>query len=436
MNTGERDTPGPPEDPMASEESAGGGDGGPGGPPGGGPADELESLLKRELAPELEVIRRIARGSMASVYLARELQLKRLVAVKVLAPRLARDQQARLRFEREAQASASLSHPHIVQIHRVGRLSNDLPYIVMQYVKGRTLEQVLQARGPLSIEDACRVLSEVSAAVAAAHQKGIVHRDIRPGNVLYEDESGRALLSDFGIAAILVSGEGGQVPRLTKTGELVGDPGYMSPEQLLGEELTESSDVYALGLLGYELVTGRGPYEAKSKREMITAHIQQSPRRLVDLRGDCDPNVSAVMERCLAKSPGQRPTAADLSQLLRAGSAEVTPFPISGGPAGGRSRLYSRLAERRMPQITAATAAVAWGVLQVADVLADRAIMPEVAFKLVLVAVVTGIPAVLTGAWFHGKKGRQKFALIEYWLFGGLALVWLAVSALILLRWI
>lgn len=403
-------------------------------PPGGsGPADELEALLREELAPDLEVVRRLGRGSVATVYLARETALKRLVAVKVLSPRLARDRRARLRFEREAQAVAALTHPNIVQLHRVARLSNDLPYIVMQYVKGRTMADRLQAEGTLPMEEARSVIAEVASAVAAAHGKGIVHRDIRPANVLYDEESGRSLVTDFGIAALLTSGEAGQAARLTKTGELVGNPAYMSPEQLTGSGLSERSDVYALGLLGYELLTGRGPYEADSRREMITAHIQQQPRKLSELRSDVDSRLEEVLSRCLAKEPEHRPNAADVARRLKAApGAIVTPWPPLARPTAG---LFSKLSERRLPHVTVVYGAIAWAVLQVAWQLVESDILPRVVYQLAFVAVVTGFPAVLVGAWFHGKKGRQEFTQVEYWLFAALALIWLVVSAFILITW-
>ncbi len=356
----------------------------------GSPGDEeLTRRLKQELAPELELLRQLGRGSMATVYLAREQELKRLVAIKVLSPKLSVDDRARRRFEREAQAAAALSHPNIVAVHRVGRLSNGIPYIVMQYVKGRTLADRLVAEGRLPPDRARSLMAEVALALAAAHQRGIVHRDVRPANILYDEESGQCLLADFGIAAILPSGEAPGSTRLTRTGELVGDPAYMSPEQLKGNEITERSDVYALGLVGYELLTGRGPYEATSRREKLTAHMQQEPRKLSELLADADKELEELLLRCLAKDPQHRPNAADLAQRLQAAPSGVTPAPpVPGPPQPG---LLSRLMERRLPQIT--------------------------------------------GAWFHGKRGRQKIEPLEYWVFGGLALIWLAVSAFILIQW-
>lgn len=401
--------------------------------PGSASADELEALLRKELAPDLEIVRKLSRGAMAVVYLARERELKRLVAVKVLSPKRARDETARLRFEREAQAAASLSHPNIVAIYRVGRLSNDLPYFIMQYVKGRTMADRIKAKGALPLDEARRAIGEVASAVAAAHQKGIVHRDIRPGNVLYEEDSGRVLLADFGIAAILASGEMGESARLTRTGELIGDPSYMSPEQLLGMEVTERSDVYAIGLLGYDLVAGRGPFQASSKREKLTAHVKGEPQRLSELRPGVDPAMEEVLVRCLAKEPEHRPNASDVASSLRDVSLELTPMPSSAIPAPGG--FFGQAKERRMLQIVLAYGAMAAGALQLSWLLVESGTVQRVVFRLVLVSAATGFPAILVGAWFHGKKGRQKFEPVEYWVFGGLAVIWLVVSALILFAW-
>lgn len=397
-------------------------------------SDELEELLKEELAPELQLVRRIGRTSKASVFLAREPELKRLVAVKILSPKLGQDERARARFEREAQAVASLSHSNIVAIHRVGRLSSGLPYIVMQFVKGCTMADRLQAEGALPVEEARQVLSDMASAVAAAHSKGIVHRDIRPANVLYEEDSGRTLLTDFGIAAIMARGDRDQPSRLTKTGELVGDPAYMSPEQLMGGEVTGRSDVYALGLLGYELLTGRGPYDTRSKREMFAAHVREEPRDLSELRSGVDRTLSQLLKRCLAKEPRHRPSAADMAKRLSGAAVGLQTLPPAGTAPHGD--VLSSLKERYIPQIAAVYVAGALGVLEVASQLVERSILPDVTYRLVLVAVATGLPAVLTGAWFHGKKGKQKFTAVEYWVFGILALVWLVVSAVLLVSWL
>ena len=192
----------------------------------------------------------------------------------------------------------------------------------MQFVKGRTMADRLAAEGRLEMDEARRILAEMASAVAAAHKKGIVHRDIRPANVLYEEDTGRTLLADFGIAAVMARGDTDAPSRLTKTGELIGDPAYMSPEQLMGGELNERSDIYALGLLGYELIAGRGPYDTTSKREMFAAHVRDKPRNLTELRHSVDRALADLLERCLAKEPQHRPNASDLYRRLSGPTGE------------------------------------------------------------------------------------------------------------------
>ena len=222
--------------------------------------------------------------------------------------------------------------------------------------------------------------------------------------------------------------------RLTRTGELIGDPRYLSPEQLAGQDVSELSDVYALGLLGYQLVAGRLPYDGTSRRELIKAHMLSVPTPLTELRAGADEDLEDLLTRCLAKEPRHRPSAAEVARRLRAspGSDER-----AAEGQGGHSRgVLAGLTERRLPQIVLAYGAVGWGMLELTSQLVERGILPEVLYQLVLVAAATGLPAVLTGAWFHGKKGHQEFEPVEYWVFGGLAFVWLAVSTIILISWL
>jgi serine/threonine protein kinase len=284
----------------------------------GAEGSDIRGLLEAGLSPHLEVVRRIGSGSVAEVYLARQRGLGRLVAVKVLSPDLAADPVAKARFEREAHAAASLSHPHAVTVFRVGSLGDGVPYLVMQYVKGSTLEERLNAEGPLAVREARRILAEVAGAVAAAHRSGFVHRDIRPANVLWDREDNAAFLTDFGLAGILPEREG-SLPRVTRKGEVVGDMTYLSPEQFQGEPPTEAGDIYALGIMGYEILTGFGPFQAKSLREMATAHMHWKPPVLTALRDDVDHGLADLLERCLAKEPGNRPSAAFLAKALQEG---------------------------------------------------------------------------------------------------------------------
>jgi hypothetical protein len=267
---------------------------------------------------------------MASVWLAREPALRRLVAVKLLSPELSASDAARARFEREAQAVAGLVHPNVVGIHGIGALADGTPYFVMQHVGGKSLAARLAEEGPLDPDEARRITGEVAGALAAAHTKGIIHRDIKPANILYDDETGRALVSDFGIAAVRPTGEGRGDTRLTQTGMIVGTPQYMSPEQLSGEAATDRTDVYALGLLAYELVAGRGPFESTTPQALIAAHLRDVPKPLSAVRPDVDPEFERVVAACLEKDPARRPAAADVAKLLAPGGGVALEWPPPG----------------------------------------------------------------------------------------------------------
>jgi serine/threonine-protein kinase len=195
---------------------------------------------------------------MGVVYLARDVQLDRDVAIKVLPDHLATTAEARERFVREARMAAGLSHPHIVPIHRVGE-AGGFVFFVMSYVAGETLGERLRTRGPLPPAGATRVLREVAWALAYAHGRGIVHRDIKPDNILLEAGTGRALVTDFGIAH-----GGGDPGSVTDPGKIMGTAHFMSPEQAAGEAIDGRSDIYALGVVGYLAVSGRLPFESKN----------------------------------------------------------------------------------------------------------------------------------------------------------------------------
>jgi len=285
----------------------------------------LEDSLRSSLEPEFEVVRRLAASETATVYLLREPALRRLVAVKVLSPRLARNAKALLRFDREVRAVARISHPNVVTVFRVGALSDGTPFLIMQYVKGRSLEARLKAEGRLAVNEVRRVLSQVAAALAAAHENGVVHRDVKAANVLYDEVSLRCLLTDFGIAAVLATGEESE-RRITTAGHVVADFKYVSPEQLKGEPLTGSADVYGLAILAYELLANRFPYEASTPREFADAHLNREPARISSLRPDVTADLEDLLGRCLAKDPLHRPRAADLARRL-GGSREAREAP-------------------------------------------------------------------------------------------------------------
>ena len=293
------------------------------------PPPDLEDRLRAALAPSLQLLHPIGAGGMAQVFQAREPALKRLVAVKVLSSDLASSPDARARFEREAQAVAALSHPNIVAIHTVGELDDSTPYFVMQYVEGRSMHARVQQDGPLTVAEARRALCEVAAALAAAHQQGIIHRDIKPANILYEESTGRSLVSDFGIAAMNTPPGGKRMSiQLTGTGMMLGTPQYMSPEQLLAEPVGEKTDVYSLGLLAHELLVGVGPFQATSPHELIASHLRDTPKRLAVLRPDVDAELDELVACCLEKDPAKRPAASEVARRL--GGVTLLEWPAPG----------------------------------------------------------------------------------------------------------
>lgn len=324
-------------------------------------ADPLGVALQDALAPTYVLVRSLGTGGMGSVYLARDPLLKRFVAVKVLAPALAQEEVARARFRRESLAVAAISHPNVVGIYSVGKLANDTPYYVMQYVEGASLSQRLATTGRLPTPVALRALRDVAAGLAAAHRQGIVHRDVKPENMLVDAETGRVLVSDFGVAAVLQGEEAitDDDFRLTKGGMTLGTPAYMSPEQFLAEPVTDRSDVYSLGVLGYELLSGHGPFPGCSPRELAAAHLRDEPVPLDAELGEGMAGIAALLKTCLAKEPLQRPSAEEVARRLSTDTTELVEWPPPG-----MERLHG-LGRRLTQRLVAASllTAVSFGLL-------------------------------------------------------------------------
>jgi eukaryotic-like serine/threonine-protein kinase len=251
--------------------------------------------LQAALAGEYSLVRELGRGGMGVVYLAREVQLDRDVAIKVLPSHLALDPAARERFLREARIAAGLSHPHIVPIHRVGDLGGFV-FFVMSYVKGETLGERLRTRGPLPPAEAMRVMREVAWALAYAHGRGVVHRDVKPDNILLEAEAGRALVSDFGIAHGDADG--------IDDGQVMGTAQFMSPEQFEGRALDGRSDLYALGVVGHLAVSGRLP--TAPKQLPAPERLRAQPPSVLEAAPGLPPAFAAAIDRCLALDPALR----------------------------------------------------------------------------------------------------------------------------------
>ncbi len=355
---------------------------------------------------------------MAHVYLARETALQRLVAIKVLRDDVVKDETARKRFIREGRSAAKISHNNVTAVYRVGTLETETPYIVMEHVEGRNLSDALQAEGALDMETAGSVLRQLASALAAAHAVGIIHRDVKPANVLREKDSDRVVLTDFGIAGILETG-GSEATRLTKVGQLLGDPRYMSPEQLLGEPLTHETDVYSLGILGHELLTLRGPYDAKSKVDMATAHLRQDPRPVTELRPDADPQLSELLQRCLAKTPEHRPRASEVVQILERLATDTPPLTPAGASATAQipalRGFLGELGRRHVFKVAVAYMLVSFAVFEGADNVLEVLRAPPAAYNVLVALMLGAFPVVLWLSWVFDitRQGIQRTQPID-----------------------
>ena len=282
----------------------------------------LDDRVIAALGDQYEILSEIGRGGMAVVYRARDRRLGREVAVKVLPPELAYDPAIRARFTREAQTAAQLSHAHIVPIYDVGE-RDGVAYFVMAHVGGGNLATLLAREPRQTADEVRRIVGQIADALAYAHLRGVIHRDVKPDNILLDAESGRAMVSDFGIARAMEAGA-----RLTLTGVAVGTPTYMSPEQATGErEVDGRSDVYSLGVIAYQMLTGRVPFTAGNPMALLLKHISERPRAIAELRPDVPRALREAIERSMAKVPDDRwPTAAALRDALAAGDASAAPW--------------------------------------------------------------------------------------------------------------
>ncbi len=306
---------------------------------------ELRAHVENALSATYEVDQEIGRGGMGIVYRARDKRLKRHVAIKLLPPELSFRRDIRSRFLREAETAAQLSHPNIVPIYSVDEVGN-LVFFVMACIDGDNLAKQLQNRGPLPIEDVRRWLTEVGEALAYAHSRGVIHRDIKPDNILIDAIDGRALVTDFGIARAAT--DSGDTPRLTATGMAIGTPAYMSPEQASGDrDLDARSDLYSLGIVAYQMLVGEPPFIGNTTPALLVKHLAEMPVPVDQRRNDVPPDLARIVMRLLEKAPEQRfQSAGDMVQAMKSGIVPVTPMPagtsgqgnpiiFNGAPIGG-----------------------------------------------------------------------------------------------------
>ena len=320
----------------------------------------------RRLGP-YEVVSRIGRGGMGEVFRARDTRLDRAVAIKILPAEFAENAELKVRFEREARAISQINHPHICALHDVGN-ADGVEYLVLEFLEGETLAERI-ARGPLPIGDVLRFGSQIASALASAHHAGIVHRDLKPGNVMIT-KSGAKLL-DFGLARNSSTAAGFPTDEdetrqrpLTQAGTILGTFQYMSPEQLSGEEVDVRSDIFALGAVLYEMLTGVRAFEGKSRTSIVAAVLTGSPRPASSLRPTTPPALEHVVAKCLAREKEDRwESAADVASELAW---------IAGSPTGASSAVATGKPARRAA--TLATLAIA-GIAIVGALLAGLYLM-------------------------------------------------------------
>jgi eukaryotic-like serine/threonine-protein kinase len=288
---------------------------------------ELRAHVQRALSQHYELDAEIGRGGMGIVYRAKDRRLKRTVAIKVLPPELAFRSEIKIRFLREAETAAQLNHPNIVDIYSVDE-AEQLVYFVMAYVSGDNLAKRLHDHGTLSVDETRRTMRDVADALAYAHERGVVHRDIKPDNILLDAESGRPMVTDFGIAFAVSEGD----TRLTATGIAIGTPTYMSPEQAAGErQIDGRSDLYSLGILGYQMLTGEPPFIAHSTPAVLVKHISERPTPVEQRRGDVPQDLARIIMTLLEKDPAHRfPSATSVVAALDTGQLPVLAQPREG----------------------------------------------------------------------------------------------------------
>src|SRR5213595_3959686 len=364
---------------------------------------DLRDRLQSALGDSYRIERELGGGGMSRVFLAQEVRLGRQVVVKVLPPEMAAGVSAE-RFEREIRLAAALQHPHIVPLLTAGS-QGDLLYYIMPHIAGESLRARLSHERELPVGETVRILRDVCDALAYAHGHGIVHRDVKPDNVLLSGK--HALVTDFGVAKAVASSSGGGT--LTSLGMALGTPAYMAPEQAAGDPTVDHrADLYAVGALGYELLAGRTPFGGLSPQGMLAAQVTATPDPVTQHRDSVPPALAALIMRCLAKHPADRPQSAEelLGQLEAMATPtggitpEQAPFGISSGTAAAIRRGHPA-------RVATLFAFAALGVLTLAYMLVHLLGLPDWAFAGAVGLAAAGLPVML---WTGVIERRRALA--------------------------
>ena len=372
----------------------------------------LRAQLQNTLGDSYTIERELGGGGMSRVFEAEEVRLKRKVAIKVLSPELAQGLSIS-RFEREIQTAAALQQANIVPVLTAGDIDG-LPFYTMPFVEGESLRARL-GRGPLAVAEVVGVLKDVAKALAYAHARGVVHRDIKPDNVLLS--GGTAVVTDFGIAkAISAARTGGAGATLTQIGTSIGTPAYMAPEQAAGDpEIDHRADIYALGAMAYELLAGRPVFADRTPQRMLAAHMSEAPQSIVDARPDVPASLATLVMQCLSKDPNVRPQSASevvraLESVASSGAGAAMPPVLLGGPGMFKKALAIYAAAFILVAIVAKAAIVGIG-------------LPDWVFPGSLVVMALGLPVILWTGYVQRVTRRALASTPTYTPGGSPAMV-------------
>ena len=365
---------------------------------------ELQQRLQSALGDTHRILRELGGGGMSRVFLAEEIRLGRQVVVKVLPPETGAAVNVE-RFEREIRLAARLQHPHIVPLLSAAA-AGDLLYYVMPFIQGESLRSKLAREGELPVAEAARILREIVDALSYAHRNGVVHRDIKPDNVLLSD--GHAVVTDFGVAKAVSASSGSS--SLTSLGVALGTPAYMAPEQAAADpHVDHRADIYAVGILGYEMLAGRTPFTAPTPQAMLAAHITQAPEPVAKLRPAVSPALNAVLMRCLEKRAADRwQSAAELLSQLEAAttpSGGLAPTAATAAISSGTEEAIRRYHPGRVALLFAAASA---GVLGLVFVLVHRLGLPDWVFTGAVVLLLIGLPIMLVTGTIERRRALAR----------------------------